>query len=131
MAGQADDRPPFWAVVRLTAWATANKYYLQAKVAGRQIDPSKLNIRALLGLMYELMIEEFSSVWTTPHAVREQIDEFLNTPGLVPRSVLEQAKRVEAAQLRASWGRTPDAIAGQRAAMALTGALPRRDGGGR
>lgn len=77
------------------------------------------------------MVEEYSSAWVMPAAVREKVDEFLNEPGLVPVDALRRAKRVDAEQLRASWGLSPEAIAGQRAAMQLTGGLPPRGRGGR
>lgn len=132
MADREDHRgTPYAAVVRLTSWAAGNRERLRIAVARDGIDPTGWSAAATLELIYTYMVDDLSSVWVPSTSVREEVDKFLADPSVLPRSARRQ-RRVDPDR-RKNWGRSPEARAGQAAAMAMFGgpAVPRPEGGGR
>jgi uncharacterized protein YcaQ len=134
VAVQGADRPPYWTVVRLSIWATANTDLVRHRLRVLQVDPETVTLRALLGHLYAMLIDSYSSVWVSTVQVREAIDEGLADPaGIVPKTALRLYRQDEEARKRATWGREPEHVAGNKAAMAMFGGGPlpkRREAGG-
>lgn len=132
MARGEDHRgAPYPAVVRLTSWAAGNRQRLRIAVERDGIDPRGWSAAAVLELIYTYMVQDLLSVWISPASVREQLDEFLADPGVLPKSA-RRARRVDP-ERRKTWGTSAEARAGNAAAMAAFGgpAVPRPAGGGR
>lgn len=114
----ADGRAtPYAAVVRLSCWATARASLLRIRLRRDGIDPRDLSAGDALDLIYEYLLAEQSTVWVADVTVREQLDEFLADPSILPRSARRRVHRGQ----RATWGTTPEAREGAKAMMALAG----------
>ncbi len=119
MAGRARVGPPYDAALQLAGWAFAHLDYLTGRLIDHGVDPASLSASDWLDLAMARLVD-MSDGLTDRAKVLESVRAVLAVPVVTTETALERMRR--------TWGRSPQAQAGQRAMMAAAGGpAPMRD----
>lgn len=112
--GGAEQRSPYPTVVALGAWALRRSGYVRGRLRLAGIDPRTLSLAAALDLIEGLLVEHLTRSFVNAEKFMDELEESLRHAVQLPVA-------------RAKWGTDPEAVAAQRAMMALAGGpLPPR-----